>query len=299
MTAKPDMSVIVPTWNNLDMLRLCVRSIRQHSQVDVQIVVHVNGPSDGTLDWVRQQNLDHTWTPENVGVCASLNRGFQRCRSDYIAYLNDDMYVLPGWDTGMLERIEPFGADQPCYVSGTMVQADPISPKAVVADYGGAPATFDECQLLDDYHQGRLAHPDWNGATWPPCCIHRKWWTRIGGYSEELSPGFYSDFDFSMKLWQAGCRRYYGVGSSLAYHFSETTTSRVRGPRNRNVKRARLQFLSKWGVLPSTFKTHFLQVDEPLVQQLSTPARHGGPWERTRTRVIGILSSVSLRIDAA
>ena len=51
MTAKPDISVIVPTWNNLDMLRLCVRSIRKQSQVHVQIVIHVNGLSDGTLEW--------------------------------------------------------------------------------------------------------------------------------------------------------------------------------------------------------------------------------------------------------
>jgi GT2 family glycosyltransferase len=299
MPAKPDISVIVPTWNNLEMLQLCVRSIRRHSQANVQIVVHVNERDDGTLDWVRQQGIAHSSTPGNVGVCTSLNLGFQQCRSDYIAYLNDDMYVLPGWETGLLERIRPFGSEQPCYVSGTMVQAAPISPRAVTADYGAAPATFDEGRLLADFHQGRLAYPDWNGATWPPCCIHRKWWDRIGGYSEALSPGFYSDIDFSMKLWQAGCRRFYGVGSSLVYHFSETTTSRVRGPKNRNVKQARLRFLAQWGILPSTFKNHFLQVDRPLMELLPTPIRQGGPWERTRTRVIGMLSSVTLRLDAA
>ena len=86
----------------------------------------------------------------------------------------------------------------------------------------------------------------------------------MGGYSEELSPGFYSDIDFSMKLWQLGCRRFHGMGSSLVYHFGEKTTALVRGLRKENVKRARIQFLNKWGVLPSTVSRYFLRAGAAL-----------------------------------
>jgi hypothetical protein len=138
-----------------------------------------------------------------------------------------------------------------------------------------------------------LSCRDWNGGTWPPCCIHRKWWRLIGGYSEELPYGFYSDIDFSMKLWQSGCRQFHGIGKSLVYHFSEATTSKVRGKRNRNVQQARVRFFKKWGILPSTFKRYYLRVDEPAWDVLPDSFLDAAVWERTRLRMLGMLHGVS------
>ena len=56
-------SILLPTWNNLPLLKLCVHSIRTHSAYGHQIIVHVNDGSDGTLEWVREQGLDHTHSP--------------------------------------------------------------------------------------------------------------------------------------------------------------------------------------------------------------------------------------------
>jgi hypothetical protein len=171
-----------------------------------------------------------------------------------------------------------------------MIQADPISPVAVKADYGADPRTFREDRLLEDFHAGRLTCSDWSGATWPPCCVHRRWWELVGGYDEELSPGFYSDIDFSMRLWQAGCRRFYGLGSSLVYHFGQVTTSLVRGPKSYRVKKARLQFLGKWGVLPTTFRKHFIRVNDPPSAILPDCCLRGWSWERARLGLVSALN---------
>ncbi len=72
-----------------------------------------------------------------------------------------------------------------------------------------------------------LVRTDWRGATWPPTLVHRDWWHKVGGYSSELSPGMSSDNDFSMKLWDAGCRVFLGVGDSLVYHFQQKSTGKV------------------------------------------------------------------------
>ncbi len=289
MSSAPGLSIIIPTWNNLHMLRLCLRSICQHTELSHQVIVHVNEGSDGTLDWIGRQKIEHTRTRRNVGICEALNIAFRRCRSEYIVYLNDDMYVLPGWDRRLHQCASATGDREPCYVAGTMIQASPISPVAVQGDYGANPRHFEERRLLRDYRSGKLQCSDWNGATWPPSCIHRRWWTLVGGYSEEFSPGFYSDIDFSMKLWQAGCRRFRSIGSSLVYHFGEMTTSLVRGPRRRNVKRARLQFLKKWGILPSTFVKYNLQVDNLPLTRLPETTLGKATWEFTRLRLIRML----------
>ena len=51
------LSIVIPSWNNLDFLRLCVDSITKYASVKTQIIVHVNDGSDGTLSWVKEQGL--------------------------------------------------------------------------------------------------------------------------------------------------------------------------------------------------------------------------------------------------
>ena len=66
-------SIIIPTWNNLPYLKLVVDSLRRHSAYDHQIIVHVNDGSDGTLDWVRHEGIEHTASPANIGICHAVN----------------------------------------------------------------------------------------------------------------------------------------------------------------------------------------------------------------------------------
>jgi len=284
------LSIIVPSWNNLPYLKLCLESLAKNSALDNEIHVHVNDGSDGTLDWVRAHGIQHTHTPTNVGICEAVNTAAENCAGDYLVYLNDDMYVLPHWDRLLYERVTEGNGREPRVVSGTMVQANSIAPSSVIADYGPHPTEFDEDRLLCDYRQGALDIPDWNGATWPPCCLHRKWWQAVSGYSVELSPGFYSDIDFSMKLWHIGCRRFHGVGSSLVYHFGERTTCQVRGPKNRNVKLARRLFFQKWGVMPSTFKRYYLRCDEPFCERIPEMNWDRARLERARLTLLSVFN---------
>ena len=39
-------SILIPTWNNLPFLKICVDSIRKNSTYRHQIIVHVNDGSD-------------------------------------------------------------------------------------------------------------------------------------------------------------------------------------------------------------------------------------------------------------
>ena len=42
-------SIIIPTFNNLDYLRLCLRMIRKNSKYNHEIIIHINEGIDGTL----------------------------------------------------------------------------------------------------------------------------------------------------------------------------------------------------------------------------------------------------------
>ena len=264
-------SILIPTWNNLDYLRLCVDSIRRNSAHAHQVLVHVNDGSDGTRDWVRASGLEATFSETNVGICLAVNEAAMRARHDHIVYLNDDMFCLPGWDVALLERARRMPSDL-YLLSGSMIEPrDSGNPCVVVADYGDSVATFREAELLAA--APGLKRGDWCGATWPPTLVHRNWWFKCGGYSTELSPGMSSDNDFSMKLWHAGCRHFIGVGNSLVYHFQCKSTGKV-------VKNdGRRQFLDKWGMTQSTFDRYYLRRGQALTgdDALSEPNVHETP----------------------
>lgn len=241
-------SILIPTWNNLDFLKVCVASIRSNSTYKHQIIVHVNDGGDGTLEWVQNQRLDYTHTEKNVGVCLAMNMMRSKVKTDYICFLNDDMYVLPQWDKALYDEIKRM-PDNKFFLSSTTIQPHTRGASVLVADYGDSIQTFREADLLRDYMS--IEAKDWMGATLPPNIVHRDVWDLVGGYSVELSPGMYSDPDFTAKLWLCGIRYMKGLSNSRVYHFETKSTTRI------HKNNGRLQFLLKWGMTSATFRHLF------------------------------------------
>lgn len=246
-------SIIIPTWNNLPILKICIDSIRKNSTHKHQIIIYVNDGSDGTLSWVKEQKLDYLHSPQNIGICIAVNRCRTLVTTDYLMYMNDDMYACPGWDSAIWEEIQSVN-DKYFYLSSTMMEpVDTNNPCVIVSkNYGTTPETFDENNLLKDF----MNYPkkDWSGASWPPSIVHKELWDIIGGFSIEFSPGMYSDPDFSIKLYKAGVRIFKGISKSRVYHFGSKTTSKIK--KNNGYK----QFILKWGITAGTFYKKYLKL---------------------------------------
>jgi len=272
-------SVMIPSWNNLPFLKLCIRSIRRNSAFPHQVIVHVNGGTDGTLGWVRDEGLSYTHSTDNIGVCWAMNAMRPLAGAEHLVFMNDDMYVCPGWDTALDEEIRKTGTRNFC-LSATLLQPRKFWSSSVISpvNFGEGPDDFDEEGLLSHYMD--IPHDDWSGSTWPPVVVHRDLWDLVGGFSVEFSPGLYSDPDFSAKLWLAGVRHFRGVGRSRVYHFEARSTGRVR--KNKGSR----QFLAKWGLTSSSFMKHMLHRDEPYSDN-PVPAR--GLWLsllRSRAKIV-------------
>jgi glycosyltransferase involved in cell wall biosynthesis len=255
-------SIIIPSWNNLPYLIKCINSIEKNSVFKHQIIIHVNEGTDGTLEWVRENGFDYTYSIDNVGVCWAMNACRSLVKTDYITFLNDDMYMLPGWDFELWNVIKNINHNF-FFLSSTTIEPR-VSPHfGILApfDYGSTPETFREENLLKDFKsiEGR----DWSGATWPPNIVHKTIWDLVGGYSIEYFPGFYSDPDFSMKLYEAGVRIFIGVDASRAYHFGSKSTLRISA--NQGSK----QFLNKWGITSASFTRFVLKRGQYLHDEIS------------------------------
>jgi len=75
-------SIIIPTWNNLEYLILCIYSLRKNSIYNNQIIIAVNEGADGTLAWLeKHDDIDYIHSEVNLGVCYAVNA----CRP-YVSY---------------------------------------------------------------------------------------------------------------------------------------------------------------------------------------------------------------------
>lgn len=275
------MTVLIPSWNNLPILKLCIQSIRKNSHFGLQIIVIINEGVDGTLNWIKEQeDVDYVYAKKNIGICFALNACRSLLKSEYIVYLNDDMYVLPDWDFELYKEIEKQDSKE-FMLSATMIEnVKTLNNCVVVKDYGDDVGNFREEALLKEYKD--LVIPDWTGSTWPPNVIHVEMWDLVGGMSIEFSPGMYSDPDLSRKLHMAGVRSFKGVGSSLVYHFGSKSTKRVRKNRGRNM------FLLKWGLTAKAFTQAYLNIGSKYKGNVGEPNKM--PERKLINRIKRVLS---------
>jgi GT2 family glycosyltransferase len=243
-------SIIIPTWNNLAFLKLCVESIRKYSEYEHEIIVHVNDGSDGTLDWVKTEGIRYSHTPKNVGVCLSVNHLVTMASHEWVLYVNDDMVACPGWDTAFVKAIESTDTDLALFFSTLIQPKIGKNQHMVEHDFGSTPETFDAAGLLRDHLS--VKRSDTEGAISQPTLFKRKWWQIVGGYSLEFSPGMSSDDDLAMKFWVAGCRHFRVVGASRFYHFVCKSTGRIH-----NTKGGRV-FVMKWGITQGEFYRDYM-----------------------------------------
>lgn len=257
-------SILIPTWNNFDFLKLCIESIEKNSTFKHQIIVHVNEGIDETIPYLESKNILFTHSQENIGICKALNLAAEKTTTDYIVYMNDDMYVLPNWDAEILKEINLL-PDNKFYLSATLLEPIPKGNPSVIspANFGTDIASFQEEKLLKEYYN--FPFQDWSGSSWPPSVVHKDLWKAVNGYSEEFSPGFYSDPDFSMKLWQKGVRYFKGISASRVYHFQSKSLGRI-------VKNdGRKQFYKKWGITASFFDEKMIRKGKPFVNHFPKP----------------------------
>ena len=264
-------SIIIPTLNNLNYLKICIDSIKKNSNYNHQIIVHVNIGLDNTKSYLEENNIKYTYTKENVGLCKSVNIASQYAIHDYIMYSHDDFYFCPDWDVPINNEIKLIGHNK-FYLSSTQINTFGIE----YYNCGKNFYDFDEQKLLRNLSKKDLL--DLQGTTWAPHIVHKDYWIKTNGFSEEFFPGAGSDPDFALKLWNLGIRIFKMLGKSKIYHFESKTlrdSKKMKYFKSSDIgsKSAKI-FLNKWGISTKFFKKHYLRANTLYLSQLTEPKKN-------------------------
>ena len=113
-------SIIIPTLNNFEYLKICIESIKKNSKFNHQIIVHVNVGADNTKSYLEENNIEYTISNSNLGLCKSVNQASNKAKYDYVMYSHDDFYFCPNWDVPIYDEIKNIGHKR-FYLSSTQI----------------------------------------------------------------------------------------------------------------------------------------------------------------------------------
>lgn len=112
--AQPKVSLLVPIYNVEDYLRECLASAQAQTLHDIEIICINDGSTDGSRQIIEDFLADERFRvidKENSGYGASMNKGLDAARGEYVGILESDDFLDPEALETMYDLAKRYDAD--------------------------------------------------------------------------------------------------------------------------------------------------------------------------------------------
>ena len=83
-------TIIIPNYNGLSFMEPCFESLKEQTVRDFKVLVVDNGSTDGSVEWLKEQEIPAIFLPENTGFSGAVNVGLKAAATPYVILLNND-----------------------------------------------------------------------------------------------------------------------------------------------------------------------------------------------------------------
>ena len=253
----PRVSVIVLTYNNLDLTRACLDSLIERSNYsNLEIIIVDNASSDATPAYLESFPAQHPYMDiqiilnnKNLGFAAGNNVGLSKATGDFLVILNNDTVVTDGWVLTLLRHIQNnpgLGLVGPVTNNIGNEARIPIH----YADITLMPAAALNYTLS---HMGAL-YPLKNAAFF---CVMmpRSVYESCGPISEDYGRGFFEDDDYCRKVDAAGLSIACAEDVFVHHHLSASFNKLKDEERQKLFNENKAIYEKKWGKwMPHTYR---------------------------------------------
>jgi O-antigen biosynthesis protein len=239
----PMISIIIPTRNKVDLVRMCVESIREKSTYkNYEILLMDNGSDDPEAlayfaEQARTDNFRVIRDDSPFSYSAINNLGASQARGEVLCFLNNDIEVIAhDW----MEEL----VSQACRPGIGAVGAKLLYPNTtiqhagVVLGIGGwAGHAHKGFSLYAHGYVGRASlASNFSAVTGACMAVQKKHFDQVGGFDDVNLKVACNDVDLCLKFIEAGLRNLFTPHALLFHHESAT-----RGYEDTPEKKARFQ----------------------------------------------------------
>jgi len=198
--ALPKISVIVLTYNNLDLTKACLESLYQNSMYpNLEIIIVDNASTDDTPTFLRefskqQPRAKIILNEENLGFSAGNNVGLNAATGDYLVILNNDTYVTPGWALTLMNHLR---RDKSVGIIGPVTNN--IGNEAKISiEYDSMASMTQQARAYTLSHMGEKIFI--KTVAFFCVMLPRSTFDEVGTMDEKFGRGFFEDDDYCRRI---------------------------------------------------------------------------------------------------
>ena len=249
--ASPQVSIIIPTRDQLALTRACVESVlTQTSFRNFEVLLVDNQSSDpDTLRWFStiaahpQVRLLHFDAAFNYS--AINNFAVAQSQAEFVCLLNNDTAVIsPDWLDEMLQH-----AQRPqigCVGAKLLFDDNTVQHGGVVLGLWGLAGHSHKHALSDagGYQQRLALVQNYSAVTAACLLLRRELYWQVGGLNEQALTVAFNDVDLCLKIQAAGYRNLWTPYAAL-YHFESKSRGREDTPEKKARERAEINYMQQ------------------------------------------------------
>jgi GT2 family glycosyltransferase len=246
---KPLVSIIIPTKDQLKMIKNCIDSIKSKTSYENYeiLLVDNNSSESDTLEYIKRSDYHLLKFPNEFNFSKINNFAAEHAKGDYLIFLNNDTEVItPHWIQAMLEHAQrpEVGAvgckllypDRSIQHAGIVLG---LSPDHITGVAGHVCNRF---RYEDPGYFGLInTIRNYSAVTGATMMIKKQIFEEIGGFNEKLAV-CYNDVDLCLRLRDRGYLIIYTPYAEL-YHFES-----VSKDHKVNIREAEYM-MNKWRIL--------------------------------------------------
>lgn len=213
------ITVIIPNYNGLSFMEPCMAALRRQTCQDFDVLVVDNGSTDGSVEWLREQEIPSVFLAENTGFSGAVNTGIRAARTPYVILLNNDTEAEPDYVGQLLHAIE--GSPRIFSVSPKMIQ---LHQPELMDDAGDMYSVMGWAyQRGVGQEIGRYDRPCHIFSACAGAAIYRRDAFETIGYFDEMHFAYLEDIDVGYRAKIAGYYNRY-CPQAVVYHVGSGTS---------------------------------------------------------------------------
>lgn len=240
-------SIIVVTYNNLPLTKLCLDSIERSSDYrNYEVIIVDNSSSDGTPAYLDEfcsgrERYRTIINLENRGFSAANNQGLAVANGDYLVVLNNDTVVTPGWIRTLVNH---FKNDSSIGLIGPVTNniGNEARIETLYEELAAMPEVVRPITL-------RNMGQTFDIRTLAFFCVmfRRTVYEKVGPLDEAFGLGFFEDDDYCRRVENNGWRIVCAEDVFVHHHLSASFNKLKQGVKEALFEKNKKIYEDKWG----------------------------------------------------